>query len=300
MIIDIHAHVFGDPRIRRLPDATPYMSIPEQLTVMDRLGIDKALILPLNNPETSAEHQSLGEILTICRHHPDRFIPACNIDPRLRCLPDGPPARHFQFLLEQYQQLGCKVLGEVACHLYWDDPVVLALLQAAQAVQMPVTFHTTAPDIDDYGLIDDLGFPRLEKVLQQFPDLHFLAHSTAFWCEISGDASLTDKYTYSETPVTPGGAVARLMRRYHNLHGDISAYSGYNALARDPRHAYEFIDEFQDRLLFGLDYCSVTNDPRHLQWLQAARHQNHISAQAFEKITWRNAHRLLKLKLCPA
>ena len=299
MIIDIHAHVYADPKIQRLPGVTTYMSITEQLAVMDRLGIDKALVLPLNNPETSGENQSLGEILSICRDHPDRFIPGCNIDPRLCCLPTGPPARHFEFLLSQYKQFGCKALGEVACHLYWDDPIVLALLEAAQNVQLPVTFHTTAPGVDDYGLIDDLGFPRFEQVLKKLPDLPFLAHSTGFWGEISGDATIADKARYPAGPVAPGGAVTRLMRQYPNLHGDISAGSGLNALARDPQHAYKFIDEFQDRLFLGLDYCSVANDYRHLQWLQAARDAKHISRQVYEKITGRNADRLLQLNLYP-
>ena len=45
-------------------------------------GVDKAVILPLNNAETPAEHQSAGEVLGICDRYPGRFIPFCNIDPR--------------------------------------------------------------------------------------------------------------------------------------------------------------------------------------------------------------------------
>ena len=75
----------------------------------------------------------------------------------------------------------------------------------------------------------------------------------------------------ARSTVAPGGAVPRLMRECPGLHGDLSAGSGLNALQRDPEHAYAFIEEFQDRLLLGLDFCSVTNDMQHITWLTAIR-----------------------------
>jgi predicted TIM-barrel fold metal-dependent hydrolase len=142
-----------------------------------------------------------------------------------------------------------------------------------------------------------MGFPRFEIVLQKFPALIFIGHSQAFWAEISSEVVREDKWEYPAGSVKPGGAVGRLMRKYANLYADLSANSGFNALSRDPKHAYEFVDEFQDRLLFGLDYCSPENDRPLLTWLTDARRNNLISSEAFEKVTWKNICRILDLNI---
>ena len=299
MIIDAHAHVYADPKLRPRPDHTTFMSVADQLAVMDRLGIDKAVILPLTNAEAAAEHQSIGEVLEICRSHPGRFISFCNLDPRWSPLPQGKQADHFEFLLKQCKDLGCKGVGEITARMYFDDPAVWWLFEACERLHLPVTFHTTTPPCPGYGLLDTVNMPRFEKTLQNFPQLNFLGHSLSFWSEISSDVVEDTKNTYPEGPVKAPGALHRLLRDYPNLYGDISAGSGYNALARDPEHAYKFIDEFQDRLVFGLDYCSPKNNHRHLQWLRSALDADNISAQAFDKITWRNVNRILDLQLRP-
>jgi len=298
MIIDAHAHALENPRIRHSPRTTQFMSAAEQIALMDRLGIDKAVLLPLGNPEVLPEYQGIDEILRICERYRGRFIPFCNVDPRLK----GShfyraDLSHFEFILNQYKDLGCKGLGEVAANLYWNDPALLALLGACQEVGFPVTFHTTIAGSNDYGLIDEVGLPLFEKVLQEFPDLVFLAHSQGFWAEISGDVKAEDKLGYPQGPVKPGGAVPRLMRKYPRVYGDLSANSGLNALTREPNHAYEFIDEFQDRLVFGLDYCLAQHDWKHMQWLQGARDEKHITPEAYEKIMWKNIDRVLHLNV---
>ncbi len=295
MIIDAHAHVYADPKIRPSPKATTYMSVGQQLDMMDQMGIDMAVILPLNSPESTAEPQSMFEIQYICNKHPDRFIPFCYIDPRLENQPKPLTSERFEFVLNQYKQLGCRGIGEFNPRLYWDDPAVMRLFEAAEKVGFPITFHTTIEDSTDYGLIDEPGFPRFEKVLQSFGNLVFLAHSQAWWAEMSSDVKLEEKTGYPTGPVAPGGAVPRLMRKYPQIYGDLSANSGFNALARDPEHAYKFIDEFQDRLCFALDYCSVKNERKLLEWLKTALGDGKISRSAYEKITYKNIAGILKL-----
>ena len=146
-------------------------------------------------------------------------------------------------------------------------------------------------------MIDDLGFPRFEKVLQQFPDLIFIGHSAGFWSEISGDVTLEERNEYPAGPVASGGRVPELLRQYPNLYADISARSGFNALTRDPEHAYTFIAENQDRLVLGLDYCSADSDMTHIEWLSEIRNQSHITDEAYEKIMWKNINRILNLGL---
>ncbi len=297
MIIDIHAHVFAWP-VRIQPGRnTPFLSAEEQIALMDRKGVDRACLLPLLNPENPAEYQSLGEILFICRRYPDRFIPFYNIDPRLPRRPETVETSHFLELLEPMKALGVKGIGEVTARLPFDEPRLLKFFAACEQVGFPIIFHTTTPDCDSYGLLDDPGFPRFEQVLARFPTLVFLGHSPGFWSEISGDMTPNDKNGYPKGPVRPGGRLIQLFRRYPNLCGDLSAGSGLNALERDPNHAADFIAEFQDRLFFGFDYCSVKNNMRHLEVLRAFRDSGQISAESLEKILWKNANRLLNLGL---
>lgn len=297
MIIDAHAHVYADPRIKSSPKVTTFMSAEQQIAVMNAKGVDRAVILPVASSIAGAEPQSIGEILGICAAYPGRFIPFCNMDPRLGKRPDHVTASDFAYLLEQYRDLGCKGVGEMTCRVFFDDPVLLALFGACETIGFPVTFHTTTPETDSYGLMDEIGLPRFEKALRRFPRLTFLGHSQAFWSEISGALTPAEKTGYPSGPVKPGGRLPELFRQYPNLHGDLSAGSGLNALKRDPTHAYEFIDEFQDRLLLGLDYCSTRNDMQHIEWLTAARDAGHIRPDVCEKILWRNANRVLHLGL---
>ncbi len=296
MIIDIHAHVYAFPkRLGRL--GTTFMSMEQQIAAMDARGIDKAVILPLNNPETPTEMQSWGEVLYICERYPGRFIPFCNIDPRLPKRSDLITVDDFLEILNQCKSLGFKGLGELTARIPWDDPSLDKLLAACEQVGFSVTFHTITADVNSYGVVDDIGLSGLECALQRYPRLQFLGHSPGFWSEISGNPSLEDKNGYSHDPILPGGRLHALLRRYPNLNGDLSAGSGFNALNRDLTHAFGFIEEFQDRLFFGLDICSVKNNMRHVEWLKEHRDAGRITPAAYAKIMWQNADRLLGLKL---
>jgi predicted TIM-barrel fold metal-dependent hydrolase len=297
MIIDIHAHVYAWPKRQNKSAKTPFMSMQEQIDLMDRLGVDKAVILPIVNPETPAEPQSMGEILHICEQYPGRFIPFYNLDPRIARRPDLVTVDDYLYLLEQCKGFGFKGIGEVTARIPWDDPCLLKFFAACEKVGFPVTFHTITPDVDSYGLIDDIGFPRFEKVLKRYPDLVFFGHSPGFWSELSSDVTLENKNGYPCGPILPGGKLIDFFRHYPNLYGDISAGSGFNALSRDPVQGFAIIEEFQDRLLLGLDYCSRLNDMQHIPWMKKGLSEGKISPVAYEKIMWQNANRLLKLGL---
>jgi len=295
VIIDVHAHVFAFPKLRKTPGKPHmFMSAAQQVQRMDEKGVDKAVILPLNSAESPTEHQSFGEVLHICEQYPGRFIPFCDIDPRR---PDWRTVDDYLFVLEQYRDLGAKGVGEFTARVEFDDPRLLSMLAACEKVGLPVTFHTVPPESNSYGIVDELGFPRFEKALQQFPALRFFGHSGAFWSEISGDLKAEEKQGYPKGPVAPGGTLVRLLRQYPQLSGDVSAGSGFNALTRDPAFAYEFVDEFQDQLLLGLDHTDVSHDFQHIEWLTAARDEGHITAEVCEKILWKNANRLIGLGL---
>ena len=139
--------------------------------------------------------------------------------------------------------------------------------------------------------------PRFERVLQTFPGLVFFGHSGSFWSEISGDLSADAKEGYPKGPIAPGGTIPRLLRQYPGLNCDISAGSGFNALTRDLDFTWGFLDEFQERVLLGLDATDVELDFQHIEWLKQAAQDGHITPEILDKILWRNADRLLGLGL---
>ncbi len=294
MVIDVHAHVLRWPVLKKFNNRLPFMSAEEQVRRMDEKGIDKAVILPLTSAEVIGEPQSMGEVFDICRLYPGRFIPFCDFDVR-RC--DMNSADRYRDALEQYVARGVKGVGELTCRVYWDDPRLWDLFTACEDLGLPVTFHTSPPEATTYGLIDELGFPRFEKALQRFPALRFFGHSASFWSEISGDLTADRKEGYPKTSIAPGGTLIRLFRTYPNLCGDLSAGSGFNALTRDPAFAFEFLDEFQDRLMLGLDHTDAALDFQHVEWLKARKNEGHITSEVCEKILWRNADRLIGLHL---
>jgi uncharacterized protein len=296
MIIDIHAHAFAfEQRVKCCLNNDFFPTARELIKRMDKLGIDKAVILPLVGAETPTEPQSIGEVLYICGQYPDRFIPFCCIDPRLP-LPDNKiTVTLFTGILDDYKRLGCKGFGEFIPRLPWNDRRVEMLLEACGEIGFPVIFHTTTPDTGLYGLLDYVGLPLLEQALEKFPKTKFLGHSPAFWSEISGDVNEATKHIYTDGKITAGGAVVRLMEKHPNLYGDLSAGSGYNALTRDTDFTWKFLERFQDRLLFGQDVCCRAHDFQHKQFLTQAVDQGSISREIHEKIMWKNAAGLLDL-----
>jgi len=291
--IDIHVHPMLEKGVLRYTGDT--FTIPEELFVFYKLlGIEKALILPSISPEGAFDLISNKEAFQVVRKYPQQFYWFCNLDPRMG---NNSPETDFSHFLNYYKENGAKGVGEVTANLYFDDPMVLNLFRHCEACDMPVTFHIGVKG-NDYGLVDELGLPRLEKVLAMFPKLKFLGHSQKFWSEISGDVTEQTRGQNKPGKVTPGGRVVELMRKYPNLCGDLSAGSGYNAISRDPEFSYGFLEEFQDRLYYGTDICS----PQNITWdmiklsafLDEAMEKGKISYAAYKKICRTNALRLLE------
>ena len=254
MFIDIHTHTYLYPCPPQ--DGRTQFCTPEQvLARYDELGIDKGIILPLIGPEEYLP-QSNQEVLEICRKYPDRFIPFCNIDPH------GIHNREqsdFTPWLSWYKEHGYKGVGEFMPNMSFKDPKVLNLFRQLEAFGFPLIFDVNTRLGLGYGLVDQPGLPELEFCLNQFPKLTIFGHGVAFWSEISTLDKLEDKGTYPKYPIRAEGSVVRLLRKYPNMWGDLSATSGYNALARDPDYAVKFLNEFQDKLCFGnIRTCGAT------------------------------------------
>ncbi|HCS73457.1 MAG TPA: hypothetical protein DIW17_06250, partial [Clostridiales bacterium] len=233
------------------------------------------------------------DVIRACSHYPDRLIPFCLIDPRF----GNETNMDFTYLLSEYRTRGCKGIGEFLPKLDFDDPLCLNLYCQAGAFGMPVLF-----DMQDrpegYGVRDDYGLPKLEHALRTCPDTVFIGHGPTFWAEISADVPFDNRSGYPEGPVKPGGAVPRLMREYSNLWADISAGSGYNALTRDPAFGLEFLDEFQNKLMFGTDSClrsDVDIVYPNVAFIRDLRENKKLSDTALEKLEWKNCVELLNI-----
>ena len=295
--IDIHVHSvlskIGCPH----NDGINHFTTPDELRKMyDDLGIEKGIQLPLSSPEGRGRLITSEECYLLATQYPETYIWFCNVDPR-----QGTNTADFDLgiFLNHYKQMGAKGVGEVTANLYIDDPYMYNLFAVCEKLGLPLTFHIGTKGVS-YGMVDDLGLPRLEKALQDFPNLTFLGHSQLFWSEISGDNDEKTRGGYPTGPVAPGGRVEELMRKYPNLHGDMSAGSGCNAFMRDPEHAYKMIEEFQDRLYYGTDICdprNATNDMLNLgKFLDDAVENGKISWEAYFKVCRGNALKLLGLE----
>lgn len=292
MFIDIHVHTRRRPGALR--NGKSAYSTPEQLLERyDKLGVEKAVLLPGVSPECSYAPQSNEEILEVCERWPDRFIPFCNIDPRAMTNSPSAPLDH---LIGFYKSQGCKGVGEITANLPFNHPMVENLFKHCEALKMPIIFHIAPALGGYYGLCDEPGLPLLEQALAKFPGLIFLGHSQPFWAEIAPLDTPESRNGYPKGPVVGEGAVPRLMRKYPNLHGDLSANSGYNAISRDIEFGCRFLEEFQDRLYFGTDICAPDTPTPLVDFLKNMRAQGKISEQCFEKVSYKNAIRLLEIE----
>jgi hypothetical protein len=289
LLIDVHAHLG-----RLLPDQSEQMDAANLIAKCDAWGVDLACVLPLSeHPEGGYLAADTEAILLACEHYPDRLIPFCLLDPRF----GNRPEPDFRYLLEEYKARGCKGVGEFLPKLPFDDPRCLALYQQAGEVGLPVLF-----DLMDspwhYGLRDEPGLPGLERALQLCPQTIFIGHGPTFWGEISGEVPVEYRWGYPPGPVGPGGAVPRLMRQYETLWADTSAGSGYNALTRDESFGLEFLEEFHQRLLFGIDSClasDVERIPPIIAFFKKLREEKLLPEPVLEAICWRKAACLLDL-----
>jgi predicted TIM-barrel fold metal-dependent hydrolase len=286
--IDIHTHV---ALYQVIPHRDGwYFITPEELVAtMDRYGVDVAVVLPLVSPSQRTVIIPTEQVMEACARYPKRLVPFMNLDPRQE---QYSLKSDFTRAVRLYREHGCKGVGEVTTNLPFDDPLVWHLFAFYEQAELPLIFHV-APSVGGYyGLVDDLGLPRLEKTLARFPRLRFLGHSQAFWSEISADVTPETRGGYPNGPVTPG-RVPALMRGYPNLYGDLSAGSGLNAVSRDPAFGYHFLEEFQDRLFFGTDVLRAGQEMPQVEYLESAVQKGAISKTAYEKITWENAAKLL-------
>ena len=290
--IDIHAHASAFPQYApALPGTGEHMVCAEEIfKFYDALDIEKGVLLPLISPESQWLQITSEETKWIADQHPERFAWFCNVDPRAGC---NSPDTDLSHLLEHYKKLGAKGVGELTSNLYMDDPMMDNLFSHCEKMKMPVTIHIAPEPSGFYGIVDDPGLPRLERMLKKHPDLMILGHSQPFWAEI-GECSSELRNTYPTGKVKEG-RLPKLLREYGNLCCDLSAGSASNALMRDREYAARFIEEFADRMYYGCDISASFNVFPYTfnDFLDSMRASGEVSEENYRKIVRENAVRLL-------
>jgi predicted TIM-barrel fold metal-dependent hydrolase len=263
------------------------------IKLMDAHDIERAVVLPLVSPESSPYPQTTEAALAAQKAHPDRLIAFCAVDPRVTTgnpnrfgHVEGP--RGIKEIVRRYKDLGARGFGEHKVGLPFDHPLMLAVYEACAELELPILFH-----LDDIRSFDTPGLPRLENVLKKFPSLPLIGHAAGFWASISGDATTADfgRYPKIPTPVTPGGALDRLMERYKNLYGDLSEPGGYSAITRDREFGRQFLIRRADQLLFGTDFLMPDQEIPHFALYDSLDLPDDVQQKLFRG----NAIRLLKL-----
>ena len=285
-IIDIHAHVNYHGH-----------SIDDAVRNMDRYGIDKAWLLTweapadeygAGDPRYLSPHQlgiPFADVVEATQRYPDRFVAGWAIDPRRPNAID-----RLKNAVETYR---VRVYGELKLRLMYDDLDLIAMYRACGELGLPVLFHLEI-ELPNPGGVSLGGGPRpywygghfdvLERFLRQCPDTTFIGHAPGFWREMSGDSDR--KEVYPRGPVKPGGRLRALLDRFPNLHCDISAESGFNALSRDPDNARDFLTTYRTASSSGAT-TGTTGCGRS------------CSTSACRTTSWRRSSRATRCGSCP-
>jgi predicted TIM-barrel fold metal-dependent hydrolase len=287
MIIDAHNH----------PDWHGH-DLAKFLANMDANGIDVAWLLSWEAPPDEvdqtynaamSESREGGPVpfsrcLSYAERSPGRFVLGYCPDPRR---PDA--IDRLKAMKEIY---GVRVCGELKLRMMYDDWDAIRMYRFCGREGLPVIVHL------DYEFETGTAYPRpswwygggidaFERAVRSCPDTVFLGHAPGFWAHLSGDDRF-DKEPYPSGPVAPGGKLVAMLRQYPNLCCEISAGSGWNALNRDHAFSREFLDEFQDRVLYARDGF----DTRHRELLDTLG----LDAGVLAKIHSGNALRLVPLE----
>jgi hypothetical protein len=285
-MIDIHTHV-----LTVWGGEQPFTA-GILLRRMEELDIKKFVILPIIGPEGSYLYFGTEDVLDVYKKHRKTVIPFCNIDPRAG---GNSPDTDFSFLINRYKKAGCKGVGEIMANIYIDSPLCINLFRQCGRAGLPVLFHLHSKIGGSYGLVDDIHLPRLEKALKKCPETIFIGHAMAFWSEISGEVSEKTRAGWPKGRIKSPGRLQKLMKKYPNLYGDLSAGSGYNAITRDTEYGYRFVKEFHKQLLFGTDLCHVRQEAPIVDYFSDMLKRGITSDSVYDCITRKNAERILNL-----
>ena len=280
--IDMHVHCVPELDLPRT-SGTNYPLPADLRRMYDQIGIDRGVLMaPGAAPEGTCDRMSQREAFHLYDDNRDVFCTwFCNIDPRQGKNSTDTDFTHY---LAYYKAKGATGVGEMTANLYLDDPRMMNLFHHCELNEMPVLIHLGTMG-NDYGVVDEEGLPRLEKVLKAFPKLIIIGHSPRFWAEFG-----------------PGSRVEYLMETYPNLWMEFSSISGGKAILADEAYTCRYFEKHADRICYGTDF----HEPHNLEiydiyqkmadFMEKISVEERISEDAYRKICRENALRLLCVK----
>lgn len=180
--IDAHIHILPDDVHEANPDSEDvwaYADLHKYRAMMDRIGIEKAVIMPLNDPwlmsmafTVDAVHKNIYEMK---RCYPERFYAFADIDTRKT------PAESVEALRKAIVAYG---LDGIKIHpnntgIDIDSGYNQPIFAYAQEEKIPVAIHSFPNTVDDRSAAH-----RVIKVLKQYPDLTVIvSHMGAYQWE---------------------------------------------------------------------------------------------------------------------
>lgn len=270
MKIDVHMHV----------DWQGY-DADKVVAHLDGVGIAKAWLLTWENVDGLSNYYiylSYERMMAAVKKHPKRLIPFYAPDPR------NPRAE--QRLLAAIKK-GLMGFGELKVQVSLEHPGLLRLFRICSDHGLPVLVHMDKAIPPDYGQWYCIDIDALGRVCDLFPQVNFVGHGPGFWRYVSGDED-QNPAAYPTGKVKPGGKLLKLLRKHKNLHCDLSAGSGLNAISRDPAWGKRFLLRHSDRIMYGTDDFNRS----HLDYLTGLN----LPKSVMNRIMGRNALTLLPRK----
>ncbi len=283
--IDLHLHL----TLNQFPkQGNMFISSAENmLPHLEELGIGKGVLM--SGGEAKAPFSGNQEVKAICEKFPEYYAWMCNVDDEdIETVYDR---------LAAYKAQGAVGIGELMINKKINTPFLEAVFDAAEKLELPVTFHMSPEEGFSYGVVDEPGLPLLEDLLQRHPKLIVLGHSQVFWIEMSADVpkDKESRNSWGKGPVIPGGRVPELFEKYSNLYGDLSANSAGQAIMRDPDFGLAFLEKYSDRLFFATDMVNTDMVFPLGAWLDEQLDSGNLSKEAYENICYKNAQRIFNL-----
>jgi len=290
MIIDIHNHAdYHNHTVEKL------------LANMDKNGIEITCLMSWEAPCNDYD-PSTKNIFSVLSEYPVPFascVDYYNFDPNrflLGFCPDPRRPDAIARLKSAAATYKIAICGELKLRMMLDNPDAIRMYRVCGELDLPVLVHI---DYEiSYGPGDypwpsywfGGGIEALERALVLCPETTFIGHAPGFWAHISGDGRhLTE--AYPDGPVVPGGKVIELLDKFPNLYCDISAFSGCNALNRDPEFGKQFITDYQDRIMYARDYF----DSSHRELLDGIG----LPKDILDKLYYKNAIQTLNMSSRP-
>jgi hypothetical protein len=264
--IHIHANAWSDKGFN-LEKVCEWMKQKDVVRCIVQYGIE----MPRNDEERKRSVENF-------RKHRGKIDWFCRILPE-----DVTSTKQAVEILTGMKRDGAIGFGEhYGKGLAFDDPNCVRLYEACAEVGLPILFH-----MDGGNNKDEKGLPRLENVVKSHPNCIFIAHGPGWWSNIRGgeQGGQAGKPAGNDAP---GGTLDRLLRKYPNLYGDLSAGSGAGAIGGDKEFGRAFLIRNADKLMFGTDIGPWGGDAKQFTLFEGLD----IPADVKARIYRQNAERL--------